>query len=264
MQTLQFGTRVSPMTIRRVNCADGVKSRAVLLDPNPRVKYIAWDDVLKRKVDCDQDLMVKYGLKPYTAILFLVVRLNTDMKGNVIDDSTVIEYLQLSESIYNEFSDLCEEMGSGNSIAFSKVSKQGPNGQDFSRLNVKPSNIELSKVLMDKIDVLKSNTQALDSLWAMVDVATSISKQQYLALKESSSEDSFMVASQSQQPLLKDKSSNPKKIVDSQSLSKSIVQSSVQPTIQVDSHSVTPIQPGTDTGLPEIDDSFDNIDDDFA
>lgn len=183
MEKIKIGTKVAPLGINRLVCADNVKSRAILLDPDPRIKYIAYDQDKKRKVEVNQELVIKYGLRPYTAIFYLVARLNTDMRGEVVGDQVTIEYLQLSENLNNEFSDLVMEMGNFNSLAITKVTKKGPNNQDFSHLNVKPSQYEVSPELTKKINDLKSNKEAIETMWKLVDRATSITAEEYEKLQ---------------------------------------------------------------------------------
>lgn len=180
-----IGTQARSLGIPRLNCAEGTKCRAVLLDPNPRVKYMAWDESLRRNVEVDEDLMISYQLKPYTAYFYLVGKLNTDLTGNVVDDKFSIEYMQLSDSINSDFSDSYNEMG-GNitSIAISKVSKKTEKG-DFSHLIVKGSNYNLSNIpgLLEAVNQISQDPNKLESLWNIVDHASSLTKQQYLELK---------------------------------------------------------------------------------
>lgn len=184
MQSVPLGTRVKPMGISRVSVADGCVRRAILLDNNPQFKYVAWDDNIKRRVEVDQDLVVNYGLSPSTTFYYLVAMLNTDMTGNVVNDQFTVEFLQLSENQNNDFGTALAEMGTFNSIHLSKVVKKGDGGKDFSYVQAKPSNYTVDHIsgLMDKIRALQSDQAAIASLWQFVDVATSISKEQYLKL----------------------------------------------------------------------------------
>ena len=42
--------------------------RAVLLDPNPRFTYIAYDETIRKRVKVNQDMVIKYGLSPIPTI----------------------------------------------------------------------------------------------------------------------------------------------------------------------------------------------------
>lgn len=179
MRKVKQGTHVSPLGINRFVCADGVKSRAILIDPDPQMKYIAFSDKVKRRVEVDQEAVIKYGFRPYTSFFYLVAHLNTDMKGNVVSDDFVVEYLQLSENLNNELSDLIVEFGDFNSLVMVKVPRKGPNGEDFSHIKTTPSNYPISEGLQAKINELRSNQAMIDTMWKLVDRATSITLVEY-------------------------------------------------------------------------------------
>ena len=201
MQKVKLGTKVKPLGISRLNCAVGVKCRAILIDEDPRVKYMAYDERIRKNVEVDQELVVQFGLRPYTAYFYLVAKLNTDMNGRVVGDQFEIEYLQLSENLNNDFSDLVCEMGDFNSLAITKVSKKTEKG-DFSYLNVKPSTYrELPDEVIARIEELRSNEEAIESMWAMVDYTTSITKETYLTMiQEMSGEQEKPKQIESRQP----------------------------------------------------------------
>lgn len=183
MERVKLGTKVKTLGINRAVCADGCKGRAVLLDQDARIKYLAFDEKRKRRVEVTPELVVNYGLKPYTAVYYLVGRLNTDMNGLVVGDQITVEYIQLSETLNNDFADLVLEMGENfNSLAITKVSKKGPEGQDFSHLVVKPSNYQLSPELQQKVDALRNDHRAIETMWGMIDSQTSLSADAYIAL----------------------------------------------------------------------------------
>ncbi len=185
MKQVPLGTRVKPLGINRSVCAQGIPSRAVLIDPNPRVKYTAYDETLKRRVEVDQDAVIKYRLRPMTNFYYLIGRLNTDMKGDIIGDDMVIEYLQLSESLNNDFSDQIVEQGVPESLKMELVSKKA-NGRDFSYIKVTTSKVQPSQEIMNKVKLLQSNPEAIESMWQMIDASTSITIKEYeKLLKES-------------------------------------------------------------------------------
>ena len=152
------------------------------MDNSARVKFIAWDDNLKRKVEVDQDLVIKLGLRPMTYYFYLVAKLNTDMKNNIISDDYVVEYLQFSDQVNAEFADAINEMGNFTNILISKVVKKGDSGKDFSYLKPTPSNLALDPSLLKKIAEVTSNTTAVDMMWQIIDRSTSITADEYIKL----------------------------------------------------------------------------------
>lgn len=185
MERVKIGTRVADLGIQKVNVADGTKARVVLIDADPQMKYIAYDNVVKRRVEVNQDLLIKYNLKPTATFFYLIARLNTDMKGNVVDDDFSIEYLQLTNNVNVEFADAVAENPNFTSVVLSKVSKKGDGGKDFSYTKATPSNYVVSEGIQNKIEVLRKNPEAIDALWKMIDRATSITADEYEKLVNS-------------------------------------------------------------------------------
>ena len=179
MEKIKLGTRAKSLGINRTVCAAGCKSRAILLDEDPRYKYIGWDDKRKKRVELNQDLVIKYGFKPMANYYYLIARLNTDMKGNVIGDDIIVEYLQLSENLNNDFADLVMENPDFNSLVLTLVKKSGPDGKDFSYIDVKTSNYQVSEEIINKVNALKENSEAIESMWRLIDATTSISAEEY-------------------------------------------------------------------------------------
>lgn len=189
MKQVKIGTRVNPLGINRVVVADNAKCRAILIDPNPRMKYVAWDDSIKRRVEVDQAMVIKYGLRPMTTFYYLVAKLNTDMNGVVVDDKFVVEYLTLSESVNNDFADAVAENPKFTSLLLTKVIKKGDNGKDFSYVKPTPStNQEISEEIEAALDKIRNTEGAIEGMWAIVDASTSINRQQYEALKQTAIE----------------------------------------------------------------------------
>lgn len=184
MQRVKLGTKVNRLGINRLNVGEGTVCRAILLDADPQVKYIAYDEVRKRRVEVDQDMVLKYGLRPMTTFYYLVAKLNTDQGGNVIGDKFTVEYLQLSENLNNEFADLIEEQGFPKSIQLTKIKKTGENGRDYSYIKPIPSQkaFEENKSLWSKINELRKNKEFIGTCWQMIDMDTSMSKNQYIEL----------------------------------------------------------------------------------
>jgi hypothetical protein len=178
-QPVQMGGFVRNISVGRANVAQGTKGRAVLVDPNPRAIYLAFDNVNKCSVLADADSVIKYKLNPRTYYVFLLARLNTDMKGTQVGNEIVIEYLRLSESVYQDFVDAYNEMPSVSSIILKPVVKKGNNGQDFSYVSPVPSKDEATDEVYDKIDKLD-----VEALWQLVQLDLGKTVEEYEALLE--------------------------------------------------------------------------------
>lgn len=180
---IKFGEVAKQCTINRISCAEGSKARAVFISKDPAVKATAFDQEVRRTVEVDQELMMKYrDLKPRNTYYFLVAKLNTDQKNNISDNSFTVEYLQLSQSQYQEFNDACAEMNHMTSIVIAKE-KKTVNGQDMSYIKATPSDYNIPQEILDKIEALKNTDGFIEGTWELVDGATSISKQEYITLK---------------------------------------------------------------------------------
>lgn len=190
MQKVQIGTKVRRLGIQRVSVAEGTKCRAVLLDENPRMKNIAYDPERKVRVEVDQDLCISHRLTPIQNFYYLVAKVNTDLNGNVIGDNFTVEYLQLSQNLNNEFSDMVAEQGIPHSLTMSKVKQIGNDGRDFSYIKVIPGKDILSSnpSLSAKIEELRNNQEFIEGCWSMIDVNTSITKEMYLKMLEGDAE----------------------------------------------------------------------------
>jgi len=183
MQKIQLGTKVKALGISRSNVADGQTGRAVLLDPNPRFKYIAYDDKLKRRVEVNQDMVIKYGLSPITYYFYLIGRLNTDLNGNVVGTKMVVEYLQLTESVNNEFADSIRALKGFSQLILNKVSKKGNNGTDYGYIKPIPSQEDLDPEITANIQKLRDEPGAIDAMWMLIDRNSSITPAEYEELK---------------------------------------------------------------------------------
>lgn len=178
MQKIQLGTKVKPLGINRVDVAEGFKCRAVLLDPDPRVKFIAWSEQFKRKIEVDQEMVIKYGLRPMTTYYYLVAKLNTDMNSNIVNNQFTVEYLQLSDNVNSEFVDAIQENKNFTSLTLTKIKKMA-DGKDFSYIKVIPSTIDLPEGLQKELDSIRNTEGAVDAMWQLVDASTSINREQY-------------------------------------------------------------------------------------
>lgn len=184
MERVPLGTIVKPIGVGRANVAENVKGKAILIEKDPFHKNVAYDDKVKRSVEVDQDAVIEHGLNARGMYLFLVARLNTDMKGTVIGDDFIIEYVQLSETTYAEYADGVEAVGGkANGMMLKKVSKS-VEGRDFSYVTATAANIPLSPGLMEALKAVKRNKAGVEALWKMIDANTSISIEEYVTRLE--------------------------------------------------------------------------------
>lgn len=186
MEKVALGTRVNRLGIPRVSVAEGSKCRVVLLDENPRMKHVAYDETIRRSVEVDQDMCIRYGLRPSPTFYYLVAKLNTDLQGRVIGDRFTVEYLQLSETQNNEFADAIDEQGIPNSLMLTKLKKTDQNGRDLSTIKVtlsKQDPLAEDANLAAKVNAVRNNTELIENSWKLIDAVTTITKDNYLKLK---------------------------------------------------------------------------------
>lgn len=168
--------------INRSNVAEGFPGRAVLLGENcVFAKAQAYDDRIKRSIEVDQEAILKYRFdKVLTYYYILIARLNTDNRGNVVSDDVVIEYLRLSEKQWDDLTISMNEMGSFTSLLLTKVKKTGDDGRDFSYVEVKLSNYkEIPAAVSAKVEQMVQTENFVNSIWGMVDAATTITVEMY-------------------------------------------------------------------------------------
>ena len=168
--------------INRSNVAEGFPGRAVLLGENcVFAKAQAYDDRIKRFIEVDQEAILKYRFdKVLTYYYILIARLNTDNRGNVVSDDVVIEYLRLSEKQWDDLTISMNEMGSFTSLLLTKVKKTGDDGRDFSYVEVKLSNYkEIPAAVSAKVEQMVQTENFVNSIWGMVDAATTITVEMY-------------------------------------------------------------------------------------
>jgi len=192
MQKISLGTKIAPLGIQKLNCAEGSRCRAILVDPEVQVMFTAWDDDLNRRVACDEELMLRYGLKPTANYFMLVYKCNTDMNAQIVDASGSIEYIQLSANLYNDFADACTEVGQFTSLGISKVKKTAE-GRDFSYLKVVPSNsakIDAVPGLAAKLEQLCNDKDSIERCWQYIERSAAMTKEEYIAAKENTPIDS--------------------------------------------------------------------------
>lgn len=168
--------------INRSNVAEGFPGRAVLLGENcVFAKAQAYDDRIKRSIEVDQEAILKYRFEKVLSYYYiLIARLNTDNRGNVVSDDVVIEYLRLSEKQWDDLTISMNEMGSFTSLLLTKVKQTGNDGKDFSYVEVKLSNYkEIPQAVFAKVEQMVQTENFVQSIWGMVDAATTITVEMY-------------------------------------------------------------------------------------
>lgn len=150
---VQLGQTIPSPSVNRVDVADGTKGRCILLSPDWYAVSIAYTETPKRAAYfVDQEKVLKYALNARVYYVAVVARLNTGANGKVLDDSFRIEYLRLSEDVYNEFANDALEMEGFDTVALTKVTK----GQ-FSYIKPKASSrAQDSKIIKSVREKLKS------------------------------------------------------------------------------------------------------------
>lgn len=173
MQRSNFYDQVRSCAIRKVSVVPGEPARAVLLDPNPAYKQVAYDPRVKCTVECDQELIIKNQLeRPRLIFLYLVAVLNTDKRGDIVGDNIDIQYLQLSESVNSNFQKVAKNNPGFTSIQINKIEKKAEN-KDMSYLEIIPATLPLNPGLLANIEQYRQNTELVEGLWSMVDRETS-------------------------------------------------------------------------------------------
>lgn len=144
---VRLGETIPTISINRVDVADGTKGRCIPLTQDWYAVSISFVETPKRGAYyVDTEKVLKYGLTARNYYVCPVARLHTDARGNLIDSSIRIEYLRLSDDVYNEFaSDACE-MAQFETIALSKVSKG-----NFSYVKPKASNRPQDATIMQAV-----------------------------------------------------------------------------------------------------------------
>jgi len=168
-------------TINRSVVAENCKGRALLLSKNPRMKTIGWDEINKIAVEVSLEEAIRFKMNPRNTYYLLIARCNTDMKGEVISDDFIVEYIQMAESIYSEYIDIVNEMGQGNSILLQRVSKG-----EYSYVKVTPATYKaFPKTLIEKVKAFRNNTDLIEGSWDMINSVTSRTVTEYVNILRS-------------------------------------------------------------------------------
>lgn len=179
MERIDFGMRSKAISIQRANCADNVMGRAILIDPNPAVKHIAWltankqdGTEIKRGVEVDQTQAIALKTIPRTTYFFLIARLNTDLRGNVVGDDITVEYLQLSSNVYEEFCDSAKELKDFSHITLTKKVRKP--GDTYGYIKPSASQQDIPKSVVDKVNMMRNQEGFVAAMWQMVDMDSSM------------------------------------------------------------------------------------------
>lgn len=182
---LTLGSKIKNSAIQRSSVADNFTARAVLLGFDQiYAKQVAYDSNIKSTVEVDQEAILKYRFSRAIIYYYIpVARLNTDIYGRVVSEDFTIEYVRLTEGQYEEFARQATEMGTFVSVCLKKVAKKGANGQDFSYVDVTPSNYgangEIPQAVFAKLEQMNATPGFSEGVWSMIDLATSISVAEY-------------------------------------------------------------------------------------
>lgn len=171
---IKQGDRLKSIAINRADVATGTVGRALLLDPQPQACYLAYDSQRKRMVFCDQEMAIKYKLSPRATYLYLIARLNTTMRGEVAGSDIVIEYLSLSDKVYEAFDDAVQEM---DHVATLKLKKEA-SSPTFSYVKPIPSKEEVPEIFMKPIQEQLSKMN-INQMWQMIQNNIAMSPEDY-------------------------------------------------------------------------------------
>jgi len=160
---VQLGQTIKSPAIGRCDVAAGTKGRAILLSQDFIACAIAFTpEPHKGAFFVDQDDCLRLGLNPTVFYVGLIARMNTDMKGNPIDDSFRIEYIRLREQQYDKFATTLLEMPQSQTILLSLVEKGS-----FSYVDIIPSTREVRQDVIDSINE-KLQLFDVDQLFGLV------------------------------------------------------------------------------------------------
>lgn len=180
---VSLGQTIPSPSINRVDVADGTKGRCILISPDWYAVSIAYTETPKRGAYfVDQDKVLKYSLNARVYYVAVVARLNTGAKGDVLDDSFRIEYLRLSEDVYNEFANDALELENFDTVALTKVTK----GQ-FSYVKPKASSRAQDRKIIESVRS-KLKSFDIDALFQLTLISLARPFDEYLKALEEAGE----------------------------------------------------------------------------
>jgi len=160
---VQLGQTIKSPAIGRCDVAAGTKGRAILLSRDFIACALVFTPEPHRGAFfVDQDDCLRHGLNPTVFYVGLIARMNTDMKGNPIDDSFRIEYIRLREQQYDKFATTLLEMPQSQTVLLSLVEKGS-----FSYVDIIPSTREVRQDVVDSINE-KLQLFDVDQLFGLV------------------------------------------------------------------------------------------------
>lgn len=182
-QRIKLGQSVPSLSIPRTDVQPGFMARVIILNPDMLfAKYLIYDEKVKRSVEVTQEEAIALRMNPYTNYYMLVGRLNTDLSGRISSDEFKLEYLQMSEKVYENLRRLIEENPNFTHLVITKTKKTNDRGQDVSETKIETSSKPISDLIpqsLVKVQELNAKPGFLESCWKMVDSSTSITMDMY-------------------------------------------------------------------------------------
>lgn len=187
-QLIKFGDTIQKEGIEKFDCAQGAVVKAFFVNyGSPYARNMAFCEKVNRYVECDKEMVIKYGLNPSPRYYFLVAALQTDMNGNILGDKEVkVTYLSMTNNQYEHFLAASNNIGEWNGfVTLSKVSKKDGKGNDYSYIEAMPASNKaqgfnaISQPLMARLNELATNEKMILIATQLIDKATGLDKEQY-------------------------------------------------------------------------------------
>ena len=186
-QLIGFGDTIQKDGIDKFDCAEGTKVKAMFINyQKPYACTMAFDETIKRYVECDKEMVIKYGLNPSPRYVFLVAKLTTDMNGKILgEQEEKVTYLSMSNKQYEHFVESSYNLGGWDGfVTLTKVKQKG-NNTDYSYIDAMPASSnaqgfdQISQVLMARLNQLATDENLLIGSLRLVNQAMGLNKQQY-------------------------------------------------------------------------------------
>lgn len=190
-QMIEFGQRIQKSGIDKFDCAENVIVKAMFLNyAKPYARNLAYDEVVKKSVDCTEEMALKYGLNPRPRYFFLVAAFQQDVQGNIIGDTEAkVTFMSMSNGQYERFLAASNNLDKWNGfVTLTKIAKKDDKGKDLSYIEATPasSNAQgfkgLSNALINRISELVKNDAFIKKSIDMIDIATGVYEDKYLEL----------------------------------------------------------------------------------
>lgn len=118
-----LGTALPTNLISRCDVAAGTKGRVIPLFDSVVGCSIIYSTDPKGVFFADQEQAIQAGITPRFYYVIPVARLNTDTKGNVLDNTIKLEYIRSGSSQYDELVQQMEEHENYTSLVLAKETK---------------------------------------------------------------------------------------------------------------------------------------------